>query len=277
MPRIAKSSRYSTDKKKAINQLNKVELKEALEENKSQLHEVQDLMTVEKSNLKEHNPKTIYHKSARYSELKQIRDTITDDITSINNQIKETEKPVSVTNESVNIGLGVSATIDPFSDEYMLQKNSDTKFENVAQGDILGFREKSSTDSTVDSTPNSAFLNNTFTFGAAKTQVGQREQNTIDQIRARQDHVRQMNAEQRIHHDKVRSGEISPMEALMNPKTVQRIQVQGQADQIFMSAEDRKLREEFDREEYSEAMRQTIIAERIQRQKQQDQILKKAN
>ena len=102
---------------------------------------------------------------------------------------------------------------------------------------------------------------------ADKTPVGIEERNTIRRIMERQDQIKQMNAEQRIHHDKVRSGEISPMQALMSPMTPQRIQVQGQADKIFMSAEDRKLRDSYEDEEYKTAMRETIVAERIESQR----------
>ena len=271
MPRQGKSAIYSKKKKEALQNLNKVELNEKLEQKKSELHEVQDNMTIHANNTGEHNPKELQHKSARYNELKQIRNTITEDITQINTQIQENDRPISIANESVNIGLGVSATINPMSEEHEIRNQNDVKFEDVATGNILGFTRNTG----IDSTSNPEFLknNNQFTFGANKTQVGQQEQNTIDRIRERQEMVKHMNAEQRIHFDKVRSGEISPMEALMNPKTVQRIQIQDGADKIFMSAEDRRLRESFEKEEYSEAMRQTIIAERIERQRQQDQIL----
>ena len=270
MPRIAKSSRYTAQKKEALQNLNKVELNEKLEQKKSELHEVQDLMTVEKNNLNEHRPKEIQHKSARFTEFKQVRDTITDDITEIKNQIKQNTQPVRINNESVNIGLGVSATLNPMSDEHEIRNQSDTRFEDVAQGNIMGFSTK---DSGIDSTENSAFLNNQFTFGENKTPVGIEERNTIQRILDRQNHVRNMNAEQREHFNKVRSGEISPMEALMNPKTVQRIQVQNGADKIFMSAEDRKLRDSYQKDEYNEAMRETIIAERIESQRTQQNIL----
>ena len=47
-------------------------------------------------------------------ELKQVRDTITDDITEIKSQIKQNTQPTKLTNESVNIWSGVSsATLIP--------------------------------------------------------------------------------------------------------------------------------------------------------------------
>ena len=143
MPRIGKSAIYAKKKKEALQNLNKVELTEKLENNKSQLHEVQDLMTVEKNNFHEQNPKSIQHKSKRYSELKQVRDTITDDITQIQNQINENDRPISISNESVNIGLGVSATINPMSEEHEIRNQNDVKFEDVATGNILGFTRNS--------------------------------------------------------------------------------------------------------------------------------------
>lgn len=270
MPRQGKSSIYSKKKKELLTSLNKVELTEKLEQKKSDLHEIQDNMAIHANNEGTHNPRELQHKSARYNELKVIRDETINEITGIKNQINE-NTPTNISNESINIGLGVSATINPMSEEHEIRNENDVKFEDMAKGDILGFTPNSG----INSTTNPEFLknNNQFTFGANKTQVGTQEQNTIDRIRERQEMVKHMNAEQRIHHDKVRSGEISPMEALMNPKTVQRIQIQDGADKIFMSAEDRRLRESFEKEEYNEAMRQTIIAERIERQRQQQNIL----
>ena len=155
------------------------------------------------------------------------------------------------------------------SEDHEIRNENDVKFEDMAKGDIYGFKPNSG----IDSTENPEFLNNQFTFGANKTEVGQYEKSTIDRIRDRQEQTKRMNQEQKEWHDGIRSGRISTVEALANPHTVQRIQIQDGADTIFMSEEDRKLRQRFNDVEYDEAMRQTIIAERIQRQKQQEQIL----
>ena len=50
MPRIGKSSRYAKEKKEAIQNLSKVELKEKLENKTSELKEVTDNMRIEMDN-----------------------------------------------------------------------------------------------------------------------------------------------------------------------------------------------------------------------------------
>ena len=87
MPRVSKSSRYTEKKSKAVKELNKVEIEEKIEQKKSELHEVQDNMTIHANNTGEHNPRELQGKSARYTELKQIRDTVTEDISSLNSQL----------------------------------------------------------------------------------------------------------------------------------------------------------------------------------------------
>ena len=178
MPRIAKGSRYTAKKKEALQNLNKVELNEKLEEKKSELHEVQDNMSLHANNQGTHNPKELQMKSARYNELKVIRDETINEITGIKNQIDQNTPTTNISNESVNIGLGVG-TINPFSDEHEIRTKEDTKFEDVAQGDILGFKRG---NSGIDSTDNPTFLNNQFTFGENNTPVGKEERNTIQRI-----------------------------------------------------------------------------------------------
>ena len=108
MPRrVSKSAKYSADKKAALKNLNKVELKEKLETKKSELHEVQDNMRIESNNLKENNPRELQRKSQRYTEMKQVRDTTINDITSINNELKINSQPDKITRKDVNIGMGV--------------------------------------------------------------------------------------------------------------------------------------------------------------------------
>ena len=171
MPRQGKSAIYSKKKKELLTSLNKVELTEKLEQKKSDLHEIQDNMAIHANNEGTHNPRELQHKSARYNELKVIRDETINEITGIKNQINE-NTPTNISNESINIGLGVSATINPMSEEHEIRNENDVKFEDVAKGDILGFTPNSGTNGTT----NPAFLKNTFTFGANKTQVGTQEQ-----------------------------------------------------------------------------------------------------
>ena len=161
MPRIAKGSRYTADKKKALQNLNKVELNEKLEQKTSELKEVTDNMALISNNEATHNPREL-HSNRRYQELKVVRNETVDEMTNIKNQIKENTQPVRITNENVNIGLGVSASINPMSEEHEIRNQNDVKFEDVAQGDILGFRSK---ESVLDTTDNPNFLGNQFTFG----------------------------------------------------------------------------------------------------------------
>jgi hypothetical protein len=133
MPRVSKSARYAAEKKSALNQLNKVELTEKLAEAKSNLHEVQDLMTVEKNNLGEHNPKDIQHKSARFGELKQIRDTITNDVTQINSQLEKIKNPDSILEKKSVLNAGISIRDNP-----MLEDRPATA-PITAEGDVQGW------------------------------------------------------------------------------------------------------------------------------------------
>ena len=72
MPRIGKSTVYTKKKKEALQNLNKIELKEKLENKTSELKEVTDNMRIEMDNTRVHNPKEL-HNNRRYQDLKIIR------------------------------------------------------------------------------------------------------------------------------------------------------------------------------------------------------------
>ena len=132
MPRVGKASRYTENKKKAVNELKKVELEEKIENKKSELHEVQDNMTVHANNTGEHRPKELQSKSARYNELKQIRDTITDDVTQLTTELNSIREPQAEKRQSV-LNAGISITENPFDEE----RQSTTPI--TAQGGVEGW------------------------------------------------------------------------------------------------------------------------------------------
>ena len=115
MPRVAKSSRYTQDKQKAVNALSKVELTEQIEQKKSDLKEVQDNMTIHANNVGTHNPKELQHKSARYNELKQVRDTVTEDISILSSELNSIRNPQPEKRESV-LNAGISINDNPFDE-----------------------------------------------------------------------------------------------------------------------------------------------------------------
>ena len=115
MPRVSKSSRYTEKKSKAVKELNKVEIEEKIEQKKSELHEVQDNMTIHANNTGEHNPRELQGKSARYTELKQIRDTVTEDISSLNSQLNSINNSQPEKRDSV-LNAGISITDNPFDE-----------------------------------------------------------------------------------------------------------------------------------------------------------------
>ncbi|MBT7824904.1 MAG: hypothetical protein HN605_06905, partial [Thaumarchaeota archaeon] len=132
MPRVSKSSRYTEAKAKVVNQLSKLEIEEKIKEKKSELHEVQDNMTIHANNVGTHSPKELQHKSARYNELKQIRDTVTDDISSLNSELNSIRNPQPEKKESV-LNAGISITDNPFDE------NRQERMPIEAHGDEQGW------------------------------------------------------------------------------------------------------------------------------------------
>ena len=170
MPRVGKASRYTEKKSKAVSELKKVELEEKIENKKSELHEVQDNMTIHANNTGEHNPRELQHKSARYNELKQIRDTITDDITNLSTELTQIKEPQPEKRESVlNAGIGI--TQNPFDEE----RRETTPI--TAQGNVEGF--------SISQNPNFLTGENSFSFNEDKEILRRRQgrsQNNMQNI-----------------------------------------------------------------------------------------------
>ena len=115
MPRVGKSSRYSENKTKAVNELKKVELKEKIEEKTSQKKEITDNMRIEMNNHSETNPKNM-QSNRRYQDLKVQRNSANDEIIELNSELDSIRNPLPEKRDSV-LNAGISITENPFDEE----------------------------------------------------------------------------------------------------------------------------------------------------------------